>query len=62
MTQPQTQPRPTADQLEELQKAADDARERVSTYSDEERADLETQARSQILRRRARTTPEVCRT
>jgi hypothetical protein len=36
-----------------LLKAADAARERVSGYSDEKRADLETQARSQFTHARA---------
>jgi hypothetical protein len=42
------QQRPTQEQLAKLLKAADEARERVSTYSDEKRADLEARARSQF--------------
>lgn len=43
-----TRKKPTPQALAKLLKAADEARERVSTYSDEKRADLEAQARSQF--------------
>ena len=41
-----------------LLKAADEARERVSGYSDDQRAELETQARSKIHHARTKT---LCR-
>jgi len=40
--------KPTAEQLQKLRNAADAARERVSGYSDEKRAELEAYARSQV--------------
>lgn len=43
-----TRTKPTGAQLTKLQKAADAARERVSGYSDEQRAQLEAHARSQF--------------
>ena len=45
--------KPTEAELRKLLKAADEARERVSTYSDEKRAELEAHARSQFQHARA---------
>jgi hypothetical protein len=54
-----TQHRLTKVELLKLLNAADAARERVSTYSDEKRAELEASARSKIHHARTKT---VCRT
>lgn len=51
--------RPTTAQLKKLLKAADAARERVSGYSDEKRAELEAHARSQVRHAHPKA---VCRT
>ena len=48
----------TTTELHKLLKAADEARERVSRYSDDQRAELETQARAKIHHARAKT---LCR-
>jgi len=45
--------KPTDAELRKLLKAADEARGRVSTYSDEKRAELEAHARSQFQHARA---------
>lgn len=55
-----TRNKPTPETLAKLLKAADQARERVSAYSDEKRADLEAHARSQF--QHARTHQAVRRT
>lgn len=50
--------RPTPERLKKLVKAADDARQRVSGYSDDRRADLESRGRAQIKNGRAKAS--VC--
>ena len=49
----------TKAELSKLIKAADAARERVSAYSDDQRAELEMLARAKI--HHARTTKTLCR-
>lgn len=48
MNKQATRTSPTEAQLQKLLHAADEARERVSGYSDEKRAELESHARSQF--------------
>ena len=51
--------KPTEAELRKLLKAADEARERVSGYSDEKRAELEARARTKVHHARTKT---LCRT
>jgi hypothetical protein len=54
-----TQHKLTTAEFRKLLKAADEARERVSGYSDDQRAELETQARARI--HHARSSKTLCR-